>query len=103
VAGKSIPDIGYRQDASLRRYGLPAKPIRVTAAIQPLVVMPNACQMRRKRAGLTDDLVANKRVAFNQLALLGAKPTGLLEDGFRHPYFTNVVQQPGDVELVGFF
>jgi hypothetical protein len=53
--------------------------------------MPNARQMRRERAGLTDDLVANERVAFSQLALLGAEPTGLPKDGFRHPYFTNVV------------
>ena len=98
VRGHGAEGVAGADDARDERDLLPGEPVRVAAAVPPLVARADeAPDVAEQAADLLEHLLADHRVRLDDRAFLGVEPARLVDDLGRDAYLADVVEQRGEL------
>ena len=102
VADDRVVGVGHGEDACSQRNVFAKQAARVTAAIDPLVVILHDGERAREHRNFGEQSGAKIGVPSKLEPLVGRQRTGLLDDGFANAEHACVVQEGAKLDLEDF-
>ncbi len=85
--------VGDGNDARFQRQLLSAQAVRITGAVQFLVMRPSNRRQLAKRSDARKDLARQPRMLLHHAPFLGIQLSRFVENGIRNPELADIMQQ----------
>ena len=99
VGGERVVGVAGGHDAHRKRDGVAGKPVRIAAAVRPLVVVADEVEDRLKRLQPAADLLAGIGMPADLLHLFGVQAARLVQDRVRRADLADIVQDGAAAQL----